>query len=171
MTGPIRPEDIQKLKTATTPEEVLKVFNEAIAEMWDGHGATVLQNVVADKIAKALNISRSDVFRRHLLDVEESYRAAGWDVEYDKPAYCESYEASFRFTRGRSATKELGEALVWSDKKDEWSEAIDAAHPTRSGAHAEYATAMQMVGNRHSKGELVDLVTWLLVRLKATSSA
>jgi hypothetical protein len=168
MTGPIRPEDIQKLKTATTPEEVLKVFNEDIAEMWDGHGATVLQNDVADKIAKALNISRSDVFRRHLLDVEESYRAAGWDVEYSQYA---GLSASFRFTRGRSATKDLGEALVWSDKKDEWSEAIDAAHPTRSGAHAEYATAMQMVGNRHSKGELVDLVTWLLVRLKATSSA
>lgn len=55
----------------------------------------------------------------------------------------------------------------WRDKKDEWTDAIDSAHPTRSGSHAEYATAMKMVGNRHSKGELVDLVNWLLVRLKA----
>lgn len=53
-----------------------------------------------------------------------------------------------------------------ADAHDEWSDAIDAAFPTRSGSHVEYATALQMVGNRHSKGELVSLVNWLLVRLR-----
>jgi len=38
-----------------------------------------------------------------------------------------------------------------------------AAHPTRSGSHDEYGTAMQMVGHRHGKFELVALVHWLLV--------
>lgn len=55
-------------------------------------------------------------------------------------------------------------ALDWEDVDDEWTESIKAAHPTRSGAHKEYATAMRMVGHRHSKGELVSLVTWLLRR-------
>jgi hypothetical protein len=50
----------------------------------------------------------------------------------------------------------------WKDVEDEWSDAIRAAHPSRSGSHSEYATAMRMVGNRHSKGELVALVNWLL---------
>lgn len=54
----------------------------------------------------------------------------------------------------------------WVDTKDEWTLEIDKAFPTRSGSHDEYATAMEMVHNRHSKGELVALVNWLLVRLK-----
>ena len=52
---------------------------------------------------------------------------------------------------------------AWGDREDEWSEAIDAAFPTRSGSHEEYAVAARMVGNRHSKGALIALVNWLLV--------
>jgi hypothetical protein len=48
------------------------------------------------------------------------------------------------------------------DKRDEWSEAIDAAFPTRSGKHDLYATAMKMVSHRHTKAALVSLVNWLL---------
>ena len=59
----------------------------------------------------------------------------------------------------------------WGDEheneRDEWSDAILAAFPTRSGSHAEYGTAMRMVGNRRSKGELVALVNYLLVKNKA----
>lgn len=58
------------------------------------------------------------------------------------------------------------ELLKWEDIDDEWTEAIKEAHPTRSDSHEEYATAMRMVGHRHSKHELVSLVNWLLVRLK-----
>lgn len=53
----------------------------------------------------------------------------------------------------------------WNDYRDEWDRAIVEAFPTRSGSHDEYARAMEMVGNRHSKGELVALVNWLLVLL------
>lgn len=55
------------------------------------------------------------------------------------------------------------ESAPWEDKGDEWSEAIDAAFPTRSGSHEQYAIAMKMVGNRYSKSALVELVNWLLV--------
>lgn len=54
-----------------------------------------------------------------------------------------------------------------NDIDDEWTPHIDAAFPTRSGSHDEYAMAMQMVGNRHSKGALVALVNWLLVERNA----
>lgn len=60
----------------------------------------------------------------------------------------------------------LDDVMHWEDVKDEWTEAVRAAHPTRSESHEEYATAMKMVGNRHSKGELVALVNWLLVERK-----
>ncbi len=50
----------------------------------------------------------------------------------------------------------------WGDRRDEWSACIDKAHPMNSGAHDAYLKALEMVGNRHSKGALVSLVCWLL---------
>lgn len=56
------------------------------------------------------------------------------------------------------------------DKRDQWTPMIEASHPLEVGtkdAHDAYATAMEMVGNRHSKGALVDLVCWLVQRVDA----
>lgn len=58
--------------------------------------------------------------------------------------------------------EQVRQALHWEDVEDEWTSLIKAAHPTRSGSHDEYGIAMKMVGHRHSKGELVSLVNWLL---------
>ncbi len=56
--------------------------------------------------------------------------------------------------------------MAWDDDKPLPEDAeIEAAFPTRSGRHAEYAEAMRMVGAKRSKGALVKLVAWLLVRL------
>lgn len=61
---------------------------------------------------------------------------------------------------------------AWEDAEDEWTAAVKAAHPARgSGSHDEYGVAMRMVGHRHSKGELVALVNWLLVRIKQAKEA
>jgi hypothetical protein len=56
-----------------------------------------------------------------------------------------------------------GDDGKWEDANDEWSERIQAAHPSRSGSHEQYADAMRMVGNRHSKHGLIALVNWLLL--------
>lgn len=50
-------------------------------------------------MSNRLAISTDEVYRRRLLDVEELYRASGWKVEYDKPAYCEDFEAYFKFSK------------------------------------------------------------------------
>lgn len=42
-------------------------------------------------------------------------------------------------------------------------EAINAAHPIKTGDHKTYERAMRLVGERDSKSDLVDLVNWLLV--------
>lgn len=47
---------------------------------------------------------------------------------------------------------------------------IRAAHPLRSKRHDLYAEAMRLVGERHAKGDLVDLVTWLLLRAERAES-
>ncbi len=58
-----------------------------------------------------------------------------------------------------------------NDKRDIWTPMIEASHPLRTGAHDAYAVAMEMVGNRNSKGALVDLVCWLVQRADAAEES
>jgi hypothetical protein len=71
--------------------------------------------------------------------------------------------------KARVAGAEEALSETWDDRDDEWSEQIEISFPSRSGSHDEYGMAMKMVGNRHSKGALVALVNWLLVRLAPKS--
>lgn len=100
MSGPIKPSEVVDKKRKQLPDGVFDAFNELIAERWDGRSAVVLVGDAAIRIAAKLKIERSAVFDRGLLDVDDIYRKAGWRVEYDKPGYCETYEAKFTFRKG-----------------------------------------------------------------------
>jgi len=101
MPGPIKPKEVQKAKNKDIPERVFKVFNQLIKKTWDGSRATVMQSEAAKLVATALDIDESEVYERHLLDVEASYREAGWQVVYDKPCYYggDNYEPHFVFRK------------------------------------------------------------------------
>lgn len=95
---PIKPDDVVKAKKEGIPDAVFEAFNELIVQKFNGRSATVKQDdVVALLVAKGLN--RNDIFEKHWLDVEDVYRADGWKVEYNKPAYNEDYPATFTFKR------------------------------------------------------------------------
>lgn len=97
---PISPDEVTAAKTGTIPGEVFDAFNECIALKWNGHEAVVPQDtVVAAILGRMPTAARQSVFDNGWLDVEESYRALGWSVEYDKPAYNESYPATFKFRK------------------------------------------------------------------------
>ncbi|MFA6421911.1 MAG: hypothetical protein WCV92_00700 [Candidatus Buchananbacteria bacterium] len=96
--APIKPSDVAKQKQASFPNEVLEAFNQLIAEKFNNGYATIRQDdVVAILVAKGLN--RPEIFKKGWLDVEGIYRKAGWKVAYDKPAYNESYPATFTFSK------------------------------------------------------------------------
>lgn len=96
----ITPSEALSLKESIIPDEVFDAFNELIVEKIDLHGSvTVMQDDVVEKIINKLGCNRQDIFDKHWLDVEKIYQAAGWVVAYDKPAYCESYKAYFKFSR------------------------------------------------------------------------
>lgn len=94
----ITPSEVPARKASTIPDAVIEIFDRHIAHQWDGREAVLGQDELCDDIARHFGFNRSEVFARKLLDVEEVYRAAGWNVEYDKPAYCETYPATFTFT-------------------------------------------------------------------------
>ena len=97
MVNPITPAEATSKKLTSIPDYVIEAFNTLIAKHYDGRSAVVKQEDVVAAIVTD-GITRSMVFENHWLDVEDIFRNAGWDVEYDKPCYNESYPATFTFT-------------------------------------------------------------------------
>lgn len=46
-------------------------------------------------------LTRQELIDKNFLDFEGIFREAGWDVEYDSPAYCENYEQHWKFKQKR----------------------------------------------------------------------
>ncbi len=102
MMEPLKPEDVVDAKKDSLPDEVMKAFNELIAEHWDGVSSQFKQKEAIEKIMKKLpKITSQDVLDKDYLNIEEVFRAVGWVVIYDKPAYNESYEPTFEFRKER----------------------------------------------------------------------
>ena len=87
-------------------DETIEAFNELLKENWRKNQAIIYQDdVTALIISKRLNKYnqpaneiRMEISDTHQLDIEELYISKGFIVEYDKPAYCETYRAYFKFT-------------------------------------------------------------------------
>ena len=94
---PITPSEVRDVKESEIPNEVISVVNKLIAEKFNNHTATILQDDIVERIEKEMNIDSEIIFKKGWLNFEELYRKYGWEVSYDKPAYCETYPASFTF--------------------------------------------------------------------------
>lgn len=95
---PIKPEEIILKKQKNFPDEVITSFNELIAQKWNGKWATISQEEVMVLMVEK-GLERNEIFDKGWLDIEDIYRSAGWNVEYDKPGYNESYPATFTFRK------------------------------------------------------------------------
>jgi hypothetical protein len=100
---PIKPEEILDRKAETIPPAMILAVNLLIAKKWNGSSATFRQD---DLLNEYFSISgeendranRDKLYADHAMDFEDLYRRDGWDVYYDKPAYNESYEPTFKFS-------------------------------------------------------------------------
>lgn len=102
MTKPITPAEVAS-QTKELPKEVIQAFNTLIVENWDGRSAVVRQDDAVSLVLTLMPGTTSEqIFARRWMDVERHYEDVGWSVEYDKPAYCESYPATFTFKKKRS---------------------------------------------------------------------
>jgi hypothetical protein len=98
MLKPITREEVNAAKAERGfPDFVIQAFNECILEAKIKNTTTVKQDDVIAKIVAASGETRSSIYEKHWLDVEDHYRAAGWIVTYTKPAYNEFFEAYFTF--------------------------------------------------------------------------
>ena len=99
MIEPISPKEV----THVIPDFIIEAVNKLIKEKWNGEEAVIYQDDIMDIVSSNNDDdprpSRNTVYNNHWLDFEDLYRAKGWTVEYDKPAYCENYKAHFIFTK------------------------------------------------------------------------
>lgn len=97
--GEARKKKKQYLESACwIPKDVLDSFDEMIVQCMDSSGSSkVYQKELIAHVVKKGNVTENAIFAGKFLDVEDYYRKRGWLVEYDKPAYCESYPAYYIF--------------------------------------------------------------------------
>lgn len=102
---PITPQEALDLKITTIPDEIIETVNRMLAERMTKNGSVTLMqdDICKQSIAlfaeRGCGVTNHDIYAGHWLDFEPFYEKAGWKVVYDKPAYCESYEPNFTFSR------------------------------------------------------------------------
>lgn len=98
---PISPSEVAEIKKDLLPDFVIETWNNTIAKFWNGSYAMIFQNkIITELLEKSpILITRNEIFDEHWLDVEDIYIAEGWNVKYDKPAYNENYEPTFKFSK------------------------------------------------------------------------
>lgn len=105
MVKALSPSEVLGQKVSSIPDEIIEAMNQLLVEELSLQGtATILQKDLVGRARRLMAESGSvhanvDFYAKNWLDIEPVFRAAGWKVEYDKPAYCENYEAHFTFSK------------------------------------------------------------------------
>jgi hypothetical protein len=97
MTAAITPTQAQERKQGRIQAEVIECWNELIVANLVSGRATISQADAIRALTLCTGATRGEVFERKWLDIEPHFRASGWSVRYDKPAYYENYKATFYF--------------------------------------------------------------------------
>ena len=95
---PISPDEVVSEKLKVLPDVVIEVVNGLIAQKWNGHSAKIKQEEIILALTER-GLSRKDISKKNLLELEDVYRQQGWKVAYDRPGYCESYDPFFEFKK------------------------------------------------------------------------
>lgn len=103
LVDPISPQEAKDAANVAIPNFVYGVFNGLITKSLRNGRATVYQDDVIESLMQYLpeGKDRGHIFEHGWLEVESSYRKAGWNVSYDKPIAWggESFRAHFIFTK------------------------------------------------------------------------
>jgi hypothetical protein len=100
---PITPEEANALKRKhELPDFVMEAWNEMITDNLQGAKSVFSQRALVHRIvakaeASGVTVPTVVVYESGWLDLEETFRRAGWTVRFDKPGHNESYEPTYTF--------------------------------------------------------------------------
>lgn len=98
---PITPQEAKDDFDNNKPWFVIQAFNNLIGKNFDGKEAKITKDEAIEEIIMLCpeKINRHDVFDRHWLEVENTYRKLGWKVVYECPDYTENFPSYFKFKK------------------------------------------------------------------------
>lgn len=105
---PISPAEAQEKQIQSIPDFIVEAVNELIAKkIGDNNSVNITQDAIVELAMQKApeGTTRQIIYDNHWMDIEPLFRKAGWNVEYDKPAYCETYAVNFTFTKKRQRKK------------------------------------------------------------------
>lgn len=104
---PFTPADAEKAKKHHMHPIMIDAVNELLGENYNKAGRVKIYQ--EDVIQRALQlfkeriggsaITEQNIYDYGWLDFEDIFRNAGWNVQYDRPAYYETYKAYYMFTK------------------------------------------------------------------------
>lgn len=94
---PLTPDEARK--ALVLPDDVIIVVNEFLAQRYRGGTCIIKREEVMSALNTRMGLTRTEIFERHYLDFEPLFEDYGWDIQYDAPAYNETYEAFWRCSR------------------------------------------------------------------------
>ena len=98
MTKPIMPHEVTQESLNRMPDAIIEAWNELIAEKWDGDSALIFLYEAKDRLCFVCGYKGIEYSSKYL-NIEDIYRDAGWDVEFEKPGYNESGNAYYEFSK------------------------------------------------------------------------
>lgn len=101
MVQAIKPSEIAQAKQKAIPDVVIEVVNDILARKFTAGRATIKQKEIVNELVANHGMTVDQIYSNGYLNFEEIYRAQGWKVKYDKPAYCENYDAYFEFREAK----------------------------------------------------------------------
>lgn len=98
---PVSPKDVDDAVVlgANIPSPVVEVVNELLLSLGGGQHTILKMGVVIERVVARSDITRAELFANKWLDFEPMYRAAGWEVVFEKPGYGESYDPFWKFVK------------------------------------------------------------------------
>jgi hypothetical protein len=96
---PLTPAEVVKNKGNILPEFVIDSINTLVTMKFNGVNAKfTVEEIIQMIMSKSpVPVTRSEILDNGWLDFEPLYDTYGWDVQYDRPSYNESYAANFTF--------------------------------------------------------------------------
>lgn len=107
----ITPQQAIKGKRKRIPADIIEIVNKLIVINMESRTSSVAQEEII-KAALKKGYTREGLFDKGYLDIEDTFRAAGWHVTYDKPAYNETYPATFTFRPKSKMTLRMTDATA-----------------------------------------------------------
>lgn len=97
MILPITPQEAKDQFESNIPDFVFAAVNKLVAANASKSRFVIEQKDIIAEIQKATEITRHEIFDEKFLDFESAYAKFGWEVEYIKGAYYETFEPYFSF--------------------------------------------------------------------------